>query len=246
MVWILVPSSQTRSPVWNTWDGILGLVCFMISEATSRAAVTSDRTWFMVRNRSSTVGMVVVNLAGGLNLGRYLYQTSNGDFPVALWARALWANSMNGSRSAQLSTWKLQNTWRYCSNSWLTHSVSPSVCRWNTVDREDLTPSFSHISHITFDANWGPLSDITFLGRPVRFHTWLMYNCNVSSAVIVLLHGANITALLRQSTTTSKAGVTRNQHPLGKQNVGLPRSSNSSSTTQIYRLLINRICRVSL
>ena len=112
---------------------------------------------------------------------------------------------MNGSRSAQLSTWKLQNTWRYCSNSWLTHSVSPSVCRWNTVDREDLTPSFSHISHITFDANWGPLSDITFLGRPVRFHTWLMYNCNVSSAVIVLLHGANITALLRRSTTTSSA-----------------------------------------
>ena len=71
------------------------------------------------------------------------------------------------------------------------------------MDREDLTPSFSHISCITFDANWGPLSDITFLGRPVRFHTWSMYNRDVSSAVIVLLHGANITALLRRSTTTS-------------------------------------------
>ena len=117
VVWIFVPSSQTRSPVWNTWDGVLGLVRFMMSEATSRAAVTSDRTWFMVRNRSSTVGIVVVNLAGGLNLGQYLYQTSNGDLPVALWARALWANSMNGSKSAQLSTWKLQNTRRYCSNS---------------------------------------------------------------------------------------------------------------------------------
>ena len=102
----------------------------MISEATSRAAIISDRTWFMVRNRSSTVGMVMVNLAGGLNSGQYPYQTSNGDFPVALWARALWANSMNGSRSAQLSTWKLQNMWRYCPNSWLTRSVSPSVCGW--------------------------------------------------------------------------------------------------------------------
>ena len=71
------------------------------------------------------------------------------------------------------------------------------------MDREDLTPSFSHISHITFDANWGPLSDMTFLGRPVHFHTWLMYNCDVSSAMIVLLHGANIVALLRWSTTTS-------------------------------------------
>ena len=117
VVWILVSSSQTRSPVWNTWDSVLGLVRFMISEATSRAAVTSDRTWSMVCNHSSMVGMVVVNLAGGLNLGRYPYQTSNGDFPVALWAHALWANSMNGSKSAQLSTWKLQNTWRYCSNS---------------------------------------------------------------------------------------------------------------------------------
>ena len=89
----------------------------MMSEATSRAAITFNRTWFMVRNCSSMVGIVVVNLAGGLNLGRYPYQTSNGDFPVALWARALWANSMNGSKSAQLSTWKLQNTWRYCSKS---------------------------------------------------------------------------------------------------------------------------------
>ena len=49
---MFVPSSQTRSPVWNTWDGVLGLVRFMISEATSRVAVTSDRTWFIVRNRS--------------------------------------------------------------------------------------------------------------------------------------------------------------------------------------------------
>ena len=71
------------------------------------------------------------------------------------------------------------------------------------MDREGLTPSFSHISRIAFDANWGPLSDITFLGRPVRFHTWSIYNCDVSLAVIVLLHGANIMALLRQSTTTS-------------------------------------------
>ena len=117
VVWMFVPSNQTRSPVWNTWDGVLGLVHFMMSEATSRVAITSGHTWFMVHNRSSTVGMVVVNLAGGLNSGRYPYQTSNGDFPVALWACALWANSMNGSKSAQLLTWKSQNTRRYCSNS---------------------------------------------------------------------------------------------------------------------------------
>ena len=71
------------------------------------------------------------------------------------------------------------------------------------MDRADLTPSFSHISHITFDVNCRPRSDITFLGRPVCFHTWLIYSCDVSSAVTVLLHGANIVALLRQSTTTN-------------------------------------------
>ena len=63
------------------------------------------------------VGVTVVNFARGMNSGRYPYQTSNRDFPVALWDRALWANSMNGSNWAQLSTWKLQKTWRYCSNS---------------------------------------------------------------------------------------------------------------------------------
>ena len=102
VVWIFVPSNQTRSPVWNMWDGVLDLVRFMTSEATLRAAVTSNHTWFMVRNCSSTVGMVMVNLAGGLNLGQYLYHTSNGDFPVVLCACALWANSINGRRSAQL------------------------------------------------------------------------------------------------------------------------------------------------
>ena len=102
VVWIFVPSNQTRSPVWNMWDGVLDLVRFMTSEATLRVAVTSDHTWFMVHNRSLTVGMVVVNLAGGLNSGRYLYHTSNGDFPVVLCARALWVNSINRRRSAQL------------------------------------------------------------------------------------------------------------------------------------------------
>ena len=72
------------------------------------------------------------------------------------------------------------------------------------MDRADLTPSFFHISRMTFDTNCGPLSDITFLGRPVRFHTYSMYSCDVSSAVMVLLHGANIVVLLRRSTTTSR------------------------------------------
>ena len=108
----------------------------------------------------------MVNLAGGLNSGQYLYHTSNGDFPVTLCACVLWVNSINGSRSAQLSAWKLQKTWRYCSNSWLTRSVSPLVCGWNAVDRADLTPSLFQILHVT-----KPLlqTSRTILDAPIRF-----------------------------------------------------------------------------
>ena len=64
------------------------------------------------------------------------------------------------------------------------------------MDSDDLTPSFSQISCITFDANWGPQSDITCLGSPVRFQTWSMYSCAISLAVMVLLQGARTVASL--------------------------------------------------
>src|SRR5882757_2851778 len=67
----------------------------------------------------------------------------------------------------------------------------------------DLMPSFPHTSCMTLDANCGPLSDITWCGSPVRLHTWSMYSLEVSSAVIVLVQGVTIVALLRRSTTTN-------------------------------------------
>ena len=72
------------------------------------------------------------------------------------------------------------------------------------MDIVDLTPSLFQISCMTFEANWGPLSDMTCCGRPVRLQTLSRYNCAVSSAVIVLLQGVTMTALLRQSTTTNR------------------------------------------
>jgi hypothetical protein len=71
------------------------------------------------------------------------------------------------------------------------------------VDNNDLTLSHSQISCMTFDANWGPRSDITCLGRPVCLQTCLIYSCAVSSAVMVLLQGARIVALLSRLTTTN-------------------------------------------
>jgi hypothetical protein len=43
VVWMFVPSSQTRSPGLNWCDGILGPVRFMVSATTFRVAVTSDQ-----------------------------------------------------------------------------------------------------------------------------------------------------------------------------------------------------------
>ena len=47
-------------------------------------------------------------------------------------------------------------------------------------------------------------------------------------------------------TVSTKTRVTRNQHPLYKQDLGLPRNSNSSSTSQKLVYLVNRICRGSM
>ena len=75
----------------------------MTSAATFNAAVTSVRTWSKVRRRSSTVGILVAKLTGGINSGLNPYQTSKGDLVVALCCLALCANSMKGISSAQLS-----------------------------------------------------------------------------------------------------------------------------------------------
>jgi hypothetical protein len=61
----------------------------------------------------------------------------------------------------------------------------------------DLTPSLFHTSCMTLDTNWGPLSDITWCGSLVHLQMLSMYSLEVSSAVIVLVHGDIIVALLR-------------------------------------------------
>ncbi len=148
-------------------------------------------------------GILVAKLTGGMKSGWKPYHIANGDFPVALCCLALWANSMKGTSLVQLSCSKLQKMQKYCSNSWLTLSVSPSVCGWWAVDMVNLTPSFVQISCMTFDANCGPQSDITWRGSPVLLQTFSRYNLEVSSAVMVLLQGLIIVALLKWSTTTN-------------------------------------------
>ena len=62
-------------------------------------------------------------------------------------------------------------------------------------------PSFLQSSCVTCAANCGPLSEMMASGNPVRFHTLSSSSWLVCSAVIVLLQGDKIIALLCQSTT---------------------------------------------
>jgi len=107
---------------------------------------------------------------------------------------------MRGSNVAQSSCWKFPQIRRYCSISWLTHSDSPSVCGWKVVDNFCLIPSFLQSSCVTCAANCGPRSKIIAAGKPVRFHTLSKSSWLVSTAVIFLLQGKRMIALLCQST----------------------------------------------
>src|SRR6266404_5845664 len=69
VVWMLVPSSQTRSPSLNSTEEVTGCGRFMTSPANLSNAVTSDRRRLSCTRRSSTVGLFVTNCSGGVNLG---------------------------------------------------------------------------------------------------------------------------------------------------------------------------------
>ena len=98
VVLTLVPSSHTSWFGEKVWDGVEGPFCFMISDATARAAETSERSWLRTLSYSFTVKICKVKVTGGRNSNWKPYQISKGECPVALWDLMLWANSAKGSR----------------------------------------------------------------------------------------------------------------------------------------------------
>src|SRR6266571_9376115 len=102
VVWMLVPSNQTKSPILNSWNVVGDLEFFITSAATFNAEVTSLRIWFRVFSLSSAAGILVGKWRGEMNSGLYPYHTSKGDFLVALCCQTLCVNSINGINSAQL------------------------------------------------------------------------------------------------------------------------------------------------
>ena len=90
---------------------------------------------------------------------------------------------------------------KYCSISWLTRSDSPSVCGWKAVKSFCLIPSFLQSSYVTCATNCGPLSEMMASENLVCFHMLSSNSWLVCSAVMVLLQGDKIIALLCRLTT---------------------------------------------
>jgi len=105
VVLMLEPSSQTSWPGENVCDGTPGPLHFITSAAMFNAAVTLAQICSRDFSCSSTEGSWEEKLIGGRNLGWNPYQTWNGECPVAACTQTLWANSVKGSKLAQLSCW---------------------------------------------------------------------------------------------------------------------------------------------
>jgi len=89
-----------------------------------------------------------------------------------VWILLLYVNSAHAIYSGQSFCLWLMNILKYCSISWLTHSVCPSVCGWYAVDNLVLIPRISFSSFMNSAANCGPLSDSAVSGKSWSFQTW--------------------------------------------------------------------------
>ena len=94
------------------------------------------------------------------------------------------------------------NILRYCSNSWFTLSVCPSVCGWNAVDNLLLISNILFNSCINPAANCGPLSEMMLSGNPCSFHTLSLNNLANPSADVFSVVGIKWTILVSRSTTS--------------------------------------------
>ena len=69
MVLTLVPFSHTSWLGVKVWNGVEGPFCFMISDATARAAEMLEQSWLRTLSHSSAVGICEVKVTGGRNSG---------------------------------------------------------------------------------------------------------------------------------------------------------------------------------
>ena len=89
---------------------------------------------------------------------------------VEEWIWLLHVNSARETHSYQSSWHWLTNSLRYCSISWLIHSVWPSVYGWYAVEAAVLIPKSLLSLFMNWKTNWVPWSHITSSGS-----SWCLY-----------------------------------------------------------------------
>jgi hypothetical protein len=84
---------------------------------------------------------------------------------------------------------------RYCSTQVFIHSVCPSVCGWNAVDRFCYTPRFLQSVLEKLDAKQESRSEMICLEIPNQGTRCFRYLLATPSLLIFFLHGMNLAAL---------------------------------------------------
>ena len=128
-----------------------------------------------------------------------------GDTCVVWDAALLAANSHRGSQSTQASWWWLTYRRRYSSMVALKRSVWLSVCEWKPVLKRRSIPKHSHSAFQNREANCGPRSEMTVLGRPWCFQTLCKKRLARSSDEHLELQWTMWRSLVKRSTTIQMA-----------------------------------------
>jgi len=93
---------------------------------------------------------------------------------------------------------------KYCSKTWLTRSICPSIWGWKVDDNSIFMLNSSKNLFQNLDAkSWGPWSEMISSRKPWYQNTWSRINLAILSPIIDLLHGMKWTMFVKQSTTTN-------------------------------------------
>ena len=131
-------------------------------------------------------------------------EMSWGLYPIKIWlgkhlvvefSRPLWTAVVMGSQTLHLVGLFIATMWRYCPIHWFFHSVRPSICGWNAVDRFCCVPIFLARALLKWEVNQGSLLLITLFGSLYHGKMCSRYIRAMSDPVIPEVHGKNTAAL---------------------------------------------------
>src|SRR6266446_7477058 len=125
----------------------------------------------MASDHISTRSFVVCRDSSMFRMGLYPIRIWFGDNPVVALVRLLCTAVANASQSTHPFGSIDVTSRRYCSTHWFFRSDSPSVCRWNAVDRLRDIPNLVVRAFPKCEVNLGSLSLIIREGSPNHRYT---------------------------------------------------------------------------